>query len=127
MTLGVRMTTTRRIALISAATLACGLAFTGAAAAGSPNCQDWWTIDDTNKTVFTDETQAVKFWGHRSCDGPRTPSWWSAPYRPNEPDDYSWESMKKLHGNDPGSLAYGFEMYKTPKGWVATGFASAHG
>ncbi|WP_043723064.1 hypothetical protein [Kutzneria sp. 744] len=121
------MTAARRIALIGAAALAGGVVFTGTAAANSPDCRDWWTVDDTARTVFTDATQSVKVWGHRSCGGTTTPVYWEAPYRPDEPSDYGWDAMKKLHGNDPGSVAYGFELHKAPKGWIATGFASAHG
>ncbi|MFD8495092.1 hypothetical protein [Amycolatopsis sp. NPDC059657] len=103
-----------------------GLAVTGTAVAGSPNCEDWWTIDDTARTVFTDSTKSVKFWGHRSCGG-TSPQYWSAPYRPDEPGDYSWESVKTLHGNDPGAIAYGFELRRQSQGWVAVGFAASHG
>lgn len=108
------------------ASLLCGLAFTGTAAAGSPDCRDWWTIDDTARTVFTESTKSVKFWGHRSCGG-TAPRFWSAPYRPDEPGDYTWERVKAMHGNDPGALAYGFELREQSQGWVAVGFAVSHG
>jgi hypothetical protein len=121
------MSVRRRVAVGAAVAVAAGLVFTGTAAAGSTDCRDWWTIADTTKTVFTDATQTVKFWGHRSCGGTTTPSWWEAPYRPDEPGDHGWDSVKKLHGNDPGAVAYGFELHRASKGWIATGFAAAHG
>jgi hypothetical protein len=104
-----------------------GFAVAGTAEAGSSDCRDWWTIDDTARTVFTDSTRSVRFWGHRSCGATTSPQFWSAPYRPDEPGDYTWESMKALHGNDPGAIAYGFELRRQGAGWVAVGFAASHG
>ena len=104
-----------------------GVLFAAPAQAGSGDCRDWWTIDDTARTVFTDSTRSVRFWGHRSCGATTTPQYWSAPYRPDEPGDYTWESVKALHGNDPGAVAYGFELRRQGDGWVAVGFAASHG
>jgi hypothetical protein len=120
------MITWGRSAAVVAA-LAGSVAVAGPAEAGSPDCRDWWTIDDTARTVFTDSTQSVKFWGHRSCGATTTPQYWSAPYRPDEPGDYTWEGVKALHGNDPGAVAYGFELRRQGTGWVAVGFAAGHG
>ncbi|GAA1955257.1 hypothetical protein [Amycolatopsis minnesotensis] len=128
-------------AVLSVSTLiaACGVAVAGPAAAtatdsadsadsaGSGDCRDWWTIDDTARTVFTERDRSVKFWGHRSCGATRTPEFWSAPYRPDEPGDFSWEQMKAVHGNDPGAVAYGFELRARGAGWTAVGFAASHG
>jgi hypothetical protein len=104
-----------------------GVITAGSAQASSPDCRDWWTIDDPARTVFTDSTRSVRFWGHRSCGGSTSPQYWSAPYRPDEPGDYTWDGVKALHGHDPGAIAYGFELRAQGEGWVAVGFAASHG
>ncbi|MFE9766102.1 hypothetical protein ACFYPC_16515 [Streptomyces sp. NPDC005808] len=117
----------RASALATVAAIGCGLVVAGPAAADSTDCRDWWTINDTDRTVFTDSTHTLKFWGHRSCGDTSTPQYWMAVYQPDESSDESWDRMKSLHGNDPGAVAYGYEMHWSGSGWVATGFAASHG
>src|SRR5215203_3905137 len=110
------MNRVRAAAFTSVLITAGTLAVAGTASAGSGDCRDWWTIDDTSRTVFTDSTQAVKFWGHRSCGATTVSQYWSAPYRPDEPGDYTWTSMKASHGKDPGAVAYGYELRRDGSG-----------
>ena len=122
------MTRFRAAALTSALVTACAVALATPASADSGNCQDWWTVDDTTLTVFTDSTQTVKFWGHRSCGGTRTPAFRTADYRPDGANDLPWAQMKARHGNTPGAVAYGYELRaETGGGWLAVSFAASHG